>query len=110
VKNSAARRTRSSTPFAPPPSEGSRHRFTRRPGLPRRLAVVSVARFRPGRKPRLARPLVVFLDEIDSLRDLTLLSVLRQLRDGYPDRPDAFPWALALIGFCAALLARKIEK
>jgi hypothetical protein len=44
------------------------------------------------------RPLVLFLDEIDALQDQALISVLRQLRDGYPDRPHAFPWSLALIG------------
>ncbi len=44
------------------------------------------------------RPLVVFLDEIDSLRDEVLLSVLRQLRDGHKNRPKGFPWSLALIG------------
>jgi len=44
------------------------------------------------------RPVVIFLDEIDSLQDNTLISVLRQLRDGYYDRPQAFPWSLALIG------------
>ncbi|WP_437752115.1 ATP-binding protein [Sorangium sp. So ce1389] len=44
------------------------------------------------------RPLVVFLDEIDALRDTTLVSVLRQLRSGYPGRPHGFPHALALIG------------
>ncbi|NET62289.1 MAG: AAA family ATPase, partial [Symploca sp. SIO2E6] len=44
------------------------------------------------------RPLVVFIDEIDSLRDETLISVLRQLRSGYPNRPQKFPQALALIG------------
>jgi type II secretory pathway predicted ATPase ExeA len=44
------------------------------------------------------RPLVIFLDEIDALQDDTLISALRQLRDGYADRPTAFPWSLALIG------------
>jgi hypothetical protein len=44
------------------------------------------------------RPLVMFLDEIDALRDQSLIAVLRQLRDGYADRPQAFPWSLALIG------------
>lgn len=43
-------------------------------------------------------PLVVFIDEIDALRDTTLISVLRQLRDGFRRRPGAFPWALALVG------------
>jgi type II secretory pathway predicted ATPase ExeA len=46
----------------------------------------------------LSRPLVLFLDEIDALQDATLISVLRQLRSGYPNRPQAFPWALAIIG------------
>jgi type II secretory pathway predicted ATPase ExeA len=45
-----------------------------------------------------SRPLVLFLDEIDALQDDALISVLRQLRAGYNDRPDAFPHALALIG------------
>lgn len=44
------------------------------------------------------RPLVVFLDEIDALHDDTLLSVLRQIRAGYPTRPNSFPSSLALIG------------
>ena len=44
------------------------------------------------------RPLVVFIDEIDSLQDNVLLSVLRQLRDSYPSRPENFPHSLALIG------------
>jgi RecA/RadA recombinase len=44
------------------------------------------------------RPLVLFLDEIDALQDAALISVLRQLRSGYPRRPAAFPWSLALIG------------
>jgi hypothetical protein len=44
------------------------------------------------------RPLVVFIDEIDSLENETLLSVLRQLRDGYPSRPRAFPHCVGLIG------------
>lgn len=44
------------------------------------------------------RPLVVFIDEIDSLQGQPLVSILRQLRDGYPNRPDDFPWSLALVG------------
>lgn len=44
------------------------------------------------------KPLVVFLDEIDALRNGVLLSVLRQLRDGYRNRPEHFPSSLALIG------------
>jgi hypothetical protein len=44
------------------------------------------------------RPLVVFLDKIDALRDQVLVSALRQLRDGHANRPSAFPWSLALVG------------
>lgn len=44
------------------------------------------------------RPLVVFIDEIDALQDETLLAVLRQLRSGYPNRPQGFPHSLALVG------------
>jgi len=44
------------------------------------------------------RPLVVFLDEIDALSGPLLGAVLRQIRDGHPSRPKAFPWSLALVG------------
>ncbi|WP_414521384.1 ATP-binding protein, partial [Umezakia ovalisporum] len=44
------------------------------------------------------RPLVVFIDEIDSLQNETLITVLRQLRDGFPRRPQGFPQCVALIG------------
>jgi type II secretory pathway predicted ATPase ExeA len=47
---------------------------------------------------RSPRPTVLFLDEIDALRDDTLLSVLRQLRASYPNRPGRFPQSIALIG------------
>jgi hypothetical protein len=43
-------------------------------------------------------PLVLLIDEIDSLQDGALLSLLRQLRDGFPDRPEAFPQSIGLIG------------
>lgn len=44
------------------------------------------------------RPLVIFIDEIDALQGQPLVSILRQLRDGYPNHPSGFPSALALIG------------
>ena len=44
------------------------------------------------------KPLVLLLDEVDSLRGETLLSVLHQLRAGYPDRPGDFPQSVALCG------------
>ena len=61
------------------------------PGARIRKALAAWARACP-------RPLVVFLDEIDTLQGEVLLSVLRQLRDGHKDRPASFPWALALVG------------
>ncbi len=44
------------------------------------------------------RPIILFIDEIDALQDETLISVLRQLRDGYPARPGSFPQSIGLIG------------
>ncbi|MDI1431967.1 AAA family ATPase [Polyangium sorediatum] len=44
------------------------------------------------------RPLVLFFDEIDALRGQSLLSMLRQLRAGYPERPHAFPASVVLCG------------
>lgn len=44
------------------------------------------------------RPLVVFLDEVDALQGPVLESMLRQIRAGHRDRPEAFPWSLALVG------------
>jgi len=41
------------------------------------------------------RPLVLFLDEIDALQDEVLISVLRQIRSGYPRHPGDFPWSAA---------------
>ena len=39
----------------------------------------------------LPKPLVLFLDEIDALVGDSLVSVLRQIRAGYANRPKAFP-------------------
>lgn len=44
------------------------------------------------------RPLVLFFDEIDSLQGQSLVSVLRQLREGFPERPENFPWSIVLCG------------
>ena len=43
-------------------------------------------------------PLVLLVDEIDSLIGDTLLSVLRQLRAGYQRRPKDFPQSVVLCG------------
>ena len=45
-----------------------------------------------------ARPLVLLIDEIDTLVGDTLLSVLRQLRAGYDQRPGSFPHSVVLCG------------
>ncbi|GJD15192.1 hypothetical protein RIVM261_001480 [Rivularia sp. IAM M-261] len=44
------------------------------------------------------RPIVLFIDEIDSLENEVLISILRQLRDGYINRPKNFPSSIGLIG------------
>jgi hypothetical protein len=44
------------------------------------------------------KPIILFIDEIDSLVGDTLISVLRQLRTGYLGRPRAFPQSICLIG------------
>ena len=44
------------------------------------------------------RPIVLVLDEIDALVGDTLISVLRQIRAGYADRPRRFPQAVILCG------------
>ena len=43
-------------------------------------------------------PLVLMVDEIDSLVGDTLLSVLRQIRAGYEQRPEGFPQSVVLCG------------
>jgi len=44
------------------------------------------------------RPAVLMLDEIDALVGDTLISVLRQIRSGYADRPEHFPASVILCG------------
>ena len=44
------------------------------------------------------KPIILFIDEIDSLVGDTLISVLRQLRSGYDKRPQSFPQSVCLIG------------
>lgn len=72
--------------FLPPPPDPAQPPSTRLRGLLGRWARQS------------PRPLVLFFDEIDSLRDEALLSLLRQLRSGFDSRPGSFPQAVALIG------------
>ncbi|MCU0285288.1 MAG: AAA-like domain-containing protein [Acidobacteria bacterium] len=44
------------------------------------------------------KPIVLFIDEIDSLVGDTLISLLRQLRSGYEKRPGLFPQSIVLCG------------
>ena len=46
----------------------------------------------------LDKPLVLFIDEIDALVGDSLVSVLRQIRSGYANRPQAFPSSIVLCG------------
>ena len=45
-----------------------------------------------------SKPLVLLIDEIDTLQGDPLLSALQQLRAGYPMRPAAFPQCVVLCG------------
>ena len=45
-----------------------------------------------------SRPTVLILDEVDALIGDTLISLLRQLRAGYPNRPTLFPQSVILCG------------
>jgi len=46
----------------------------------------------------LSKPLVLLLDEVNALVGDTLISLLRQIRAGYTDRPKAFPQTVVLCG------------
>ncbi|QTA82001.1 AAA ATPase-like domain-containing protein [Desulfonema limicola] len=45
-----------------------------------------------------SKPLILLIDEMDSLSGDTLVSVLRQLRSGYDTRPKQFPQSIILCG------------
>ena len=55
---------------------------------------VTLARWASARE----QPLVLLIDEIDSLEGDSLISVLRQLRAGYDQRPAGFPQSVILCG------------
>jgi len=44
------------------------------------------------------KPIVLFIDEADALIGDTLVSLLRQIRSGYAQRPEAFPQSIVLCG------------
>lgn len=45
-----------------------------------------------------SKPIVLMIDEVDSLVGDTLISLLRQLRSGYAERPAGFPQSVILCG------------
>ncbi len=45
-----------------------------------------------------SKPLVLLLDEVDTLVGDTLIALLRQIRAGYDQRPEAFPQSVVLCG------------
>ena len=49
-------------------------------------------------QPDAPRPTVLMLDEVDALVGDTLISLLRQIRAGYAQRPEAFPQTVILCG------------
>ena len=46
----------------------------------------------------LPKPIVLVIDEIDALVGDSLVSILRQIRSGYANRPSAFPHSIILCG------------
>ncbi|MBN2797976.1 MAG: ATP-binding protein [Deltaproteobacteria bacterium] len=44
------------------------------------------------------RPIVLFLDEVDTIEGPAMVSFLAQLRAGFNDRPRGFPASIALVG------------
>lgn len=47
---------------------------------------------------KIAKPIVLILDEIDALVGDSLVAILRQIRSGYADRPATFPQSIILCG------------
>ncbi|MCP4129552.1 MAG: AAA family ATPase, partial [bacterium] len=44
------------------------------------------------------KPVVLFIDEVDTMIGDSLISLLRQIRSGYDKRPDHFPYSIILCG------------
>ncbi|MGE5343789.1 MAG: ATP-binding protein [Candidatus Omnitrophota bacterium] len=69
-----------------------------RPENPQKIKFLNVNQYLKSWCANQQKPIILFLDEIDSLMDDVLVSILRQLRSGYPSRPKHFPSSLALVG------------
>ena len=61
-------------------------------------ADIMLSRYLASLSESLSKPLVLFIDEIDALVGDSLVSVLRQIRSGYANRPQAFPNSIVLCG------------
>lgn len=44
------------------------------------------------------KPVIIFIDEIDSVHGEVLISILSQLRTGYTNRGTGYPWSIMLTG------------
>ncbi|MCL2779733.1 MAG: ATP-binding protein, partial [Polyangiaceae bacterium] len=71
--------------------EGTSFCASRQPGALLNGLLTQWARHAP-------KPIVLLIDEIDSLVGDTLVSILRQLRNGYVGRPAPFPHSVILCG------------
>ena len=69
-----------------------------RPKLSQELSYYSMKDFLAEWCIQLPKPLILLVDEIDSLYDDVLISVLRQFRDGFQLRPTNFPSSVVLVG------------
>jgi hypothetical protein len=69
-----------------------------RPKLSKELSYYSMKDFLSEWAQQLPKPLILLVDEIDSLYDDVLVSVLRQFRDGFQLRPTNFPSSVVLVG------------
>jgi len=69
-----------------------------RPGNPEEKHYLNLSNYLQRWCENQEKPVVLFIDEIDALLDDVLISILRQLRDGYQGRPKHFPSSIALVG------------
>jgi len=69
-----------------------------RPPKPETTKSMDLSQYLTGWAMSQKKPIVLLIDEIDALFDDVLISVLRQLRDGYQSRPQGFPSSVALVG------------
>ena len=69
--------------------------FDRIPGFPAQSLLSEMLASWAQSSPK---PVILFLDEVDALVGDTLISLLRQIRSGYAQRPEAFPQSIILCG------------